>query len=326
MANSIDDVSISIIVPIYNVEKELPRCVESLIGQTHKNLEIILVDDGSPDNCPAMCDEYAKKDSRIRVIHKENGGLSDARNAGILAATGKWLLYVDSDDYIEADSCEKLLSVAEREDVDFVQGAYEAISYANECRKTKVYRCSIPHAGNDIYQAREFLIYSIKHDEVVFSAWCRLYRRDFVLSNNLLYAKGLLFEDLQLFPFLFFAAKKIAYIDYPFYKYFLRESSIIQSKPNERKRKSTIKIFNEMKAMFDNLDDLELQTWCYRLLIRNYIPRAMCDGIHGWQIPGVNFFFALRYAVNLKDFIKVFGFTFAPFILRRYYQRAIKKA
>ena len=91
---------ISVIVPIYNVEKYLDKCVDSIINQTYKNLEIILVDDGSPDNCPQMCDDYAKKDSRIRVVHKENGGLSDARNAGMKVATGEYVSFIDSDDYI----------------------------------------------------------------------------------------------------------------------------------------------------------------------------------------------------------------------------------
>ena len=92
---------ISIIVPIYNVEKYLERCVDSLVNQTYENIEIILVDDGSPDYCPQLCDEYAKKDSRIVVIHKKNGGLSDARNYGLCKASGEYILYVDSDDYIE---------------------------------------------------------------------------------------------------------------------------------------------------------------------------------------------------------------------------------
>ena len=95
---------ISIIVPVYKVEKYLDKCVESIVEQTYKNLEIILVDDGSPDNCPAMCDEWAQKDSRIKVIHKENGGLSSARNAGLDACTGEYIYFLDSDDYI-ADNC-----------------------------------------------------------------------------------------------------------------------------------------------------------------------------------------------------------------------------
>ncbi|MDI1303790.1 MAG: glycosyltransferase, partial [bacterium] len=91
---------ISIIIPIYGVEKYIDKCILSVINQTYKNLEIILVDDGSPDNCPAICDQYAKKDSRIRVIHKINGGLSSARNSGIDIATGKYITFVDSDDSI----------------------------------------------------------------------------------------------------------------------------------------------------------------------------------------------------------------------------------
>lgn len=92
---------ISVIVPIYKVESYLHRCVDSILEQTYQNLEIILVDDGSPDNCPSICDEYAEKDSRVKVIHKKNGGLSDARNAGMLVATGEYLMFVDSDDWLE---------------------------------------------------------------------------------------------------------------------------------------------------------------------------------------------------------------------------------
>lgn len=102
---------ISIIVPVYKVEKYLDKCVESIVEQTYKNLEIILVDDGSPDNCSAMCDEWAQKDSRIKVIHKENGGLSSARNAGLDACTGDYIGFVDSDDWIEPDMYEYLLNI-----------------------------------------------------------------------------------------------------------------------------------------------------------------------------------------------------------------------
>ena len=101
---------ISIIIPVYKVEEYLDECVKSIINQTYKNLEIILVDDGSPDRCPQMCDEWAKKDSRIRVIHKQNGGLSSARNAGLDIATGEYIGFVDSDDYIDHQMFEKLMN------------------------------------------------------------------------------------------------------------------------------------------------------------------------------------------------------------------------
>ena len=116
-----DDPKISIIVPVYKVEPYLRKCLDSIINQTYQNLEIILVDDGSPDNCGAICDEYAAQDGRIKVIHKENGGVSSARNAGLDAATGEWIGFVDSDDQVELDMFESLLRGA------MVQGADIAI-------------------------------------------------------------------------------------------------------------------------------------------------------------------------------------------------------
>lgn len=102
---------ISIVIPVYKVELYLEKCIESIINQTYKNLEIIIVDDGSPDNCPKICDEYAQKDNRIKVIHKENGGLSDARNAGIDVAAGKYIAFVDSDDYVSNDYIEYMYNL-----------------------------------------------------------------------------------------------------------------------------------------------------------------------------------------------------------------------
>ncbi len=106
---------ITVVVPVYKVEKYIDRCVTSIINQTYKNLQIILVDDGSPDNCGKICDEYAKKDNRIEVIHKENGGLSDARNAGINIAKGKYIAFVDSDDYVANDYIEYMYKILKKE-------------------------------------------------------------------------------------------------------------------------------------------------------------------------------------------------------------------
>ena len=111
---------VSVVVPIYKVEKYLDRCVQSIINQTYENLEIILVDDGSPDNCPDMCDEYAKADSRVTVVHKPNGGLPDARNAGLDVASGEFILFVDSDDWIESQTVAELIEIIEKHNVDFV--------------------------------------------------------------------------------------------------------------------------------------------------------------------------------------------------------------
>ena len=109
---------ISIIVPVFNVEKYIERCVKSIENQSYRNLEIILVDDESPDRCPQICDEYAKRDERIKVLHKKNGGLSDARNAGLDVATGEYIAFVDSDDWVETDFIETLYRNAESENAD----------------------------------------------------------------------------------------------------------------------------------------------------------------------------------------------------------------
>lgn len=113
---------VSIIVPVYNVEKYLDRCINSLVNQTLKDIEIILVDDGSPDSCPELCDEYAEKDNRIKVIHKENGGLGFARNSGLDMASGEYFAFADSDDYVDLDFYEKLYTAAKSGNYDLVQG------------------------------------------------------------------------------------------------------------------------------------------------------------------------------------------------------------
>ena len=123
---------ISVVVPVYKVERLLGRCVDSLRCQTFRDLEIILVDDGSPDNCPGMCDAMALQDRRIRVVHKKNGGLSSARNAGMRAATGTYIGFVDSDDSVEPDMYEKMLAVMEREQVDFVMSDYIRVPVVGE--------------------------------------------------------------------------------------------------------------------------------------------------------------------------------------------------
>ena len=118
---------VSVIVPVYKVEKYLNRCVNSILNQTYKDLEVILVDDGSPDSCPEICDGYAQKDKRVKVIHKENGGQGSARNSGLDVARGEYILFVDSDDYIAKNLIEITLQKAERFDADMVIFDYASV-------------------------------------------------------------------------------------------------------------------------------------------------------------------------------------------------------
>ena len=123
---------VSVIVPVYNVEKYLDRCVESIVNQTYRNLEIILVDDGSPDNCPQMCDDWAKKDERIKVLHKSNGGVSSARNFGINESSGEYISFIDSDDYIRNDMLEIIIKVADKYNADMVRCSYNIDTYGKD--------------------------------------------------------------------------------------------------------------------------------------------------------------------------------------------------
>ena len=121
------DVLVTIVLPIYNVEKYLHRSVESVVNQTYRNIEILLVDDGSPDNCPALCDEWAEKDDRVRVIHKPNGGLSSARNSGIAAARGEYIFFLDSDDFVQPNLVERCVNTARQTDAQVVVYGYDRL-------------------------------------------------------------------------------------------------------------------------------------------------------------------------------------------------------
>ena len=302
---------ISIIVPVYKVEQYLERCVNSLINQTYKNIEIILVDDGSPDQCPQMCDDYASEDSRIKVIHKKNGGLSDARNAGLRIATGEYVMYVDSDDYIELDSCEKLIKNAV-DNVDVVVGAYK------EIRPTGVsFQQHTNLNENKIYTAKEYVVHSIEKNEWYAPAWLNLYRRAFLIDNDLYYKVGYYFEDIEMLPRLFLANPNVRYIDYPFYNYVIREDSIMTSSVTEEKINMTIDIYSEWMECFSTVNDKELQTYLRGILVKYYMTTVRKMHIMGWKINELDFKFAWKYALNGREKIKILLFEFFPRVFLR---------
>lgn len=303
---------ISIVVPVYKVEQYLDRCVESLINQTYKNIEIILVDDGSPDNCPAMCDKYAERDRRIKVVHKENGGLSDARNAGIDAACGKYLLLVDSDDYIEKDSCEKLLSCMVSTDVDFVVGVIREIR-----GNTIVYQRRSLIECNCSYSNTDFIVNSIIANEWYAPAVLNLYSLSFLNKHKLRFKSGILHEDMEFLPRLYLEARKISYLDYPFYNYEIRENSITTSNNNIKKTNSLLQIYASWKRQFDEISDSKLQRVLYGVLIKHYLHSCRELGIEKWLVEGLTFRFSLKYSLNFKERIKCMIFEIMPYFYIR---------
>lgn len=210
---------ISVIVPVYNVAEYLPRCMDSLLSQTYKNFEIILVDDGSPDDCPVLCDKYEKEYKFIHTIHKENGGLSDARNAGMQIANGEYVTFVDSDDYVNPLYLELL--------VDGIEGG----ANISVCDFKEVYdgkseqKLKIEQINIDVLEAKDGLIeilYQKFHDV---AAWGILLPYD--LAKKYPFPKGKLFEDLYTTYHFYLESNHVAFIRAPLYYYFQRKDSIM---------------------------------------------------------------------------------------------------
>lgn len=198
---------VSIIVPVYKVEQYLKRCMDSVLNQTYKNIEIILVDDGSPDNCPALCDEYAKIDSRVRVIHKENGGLSSARNVALDSVKGDYIFFVDSDDWLALDTLEVLNEYLEKD--------YDMISF----QRTYLTEEKVVEKGEknpkdmDVSQYIDASFLG-RYD---FFVTTKIFKTE--VFNNVRFLEGRNYEDLEVMHRLFLNMKKVVGLDYFLYYY-----------------------------------------------------------------------------------------------------------
>ena len=212
---------ISVVIPIYKVEAYLERCIKSVLSQTYKNLEIILVDDGSPDNCPRICDTWAQIDNRIRVIHKKNGGLSDARNAGLAAASGEYIGFIDSDDWIHPQMYEKLHRIMQKEKGEIAACAFQKVNGINEELMNEI-RQDGQIFCYDTEEAMRRLITEQGLEQVV---WNKLYKRELLEGINFAYGK---YNEDEFWTYQIIArAKKVITISYVGYFYFQRSDSII---------------------------------------------------------------------------------------------------
>lgn len=213
---------ISIVVPIYNVEKYLKKCVDSIINQTYKNLEIILVDDGSPDNCSKICDEYARQDSRIKVIHKENGGLSEARNAGMKIATGEYISFIDSDDWIKSEMIEDMYNRMIEDKSDLASsGVLWVDENGVEIRNATV-------SENCVLNTEQALSELINDGKLKQHVWNKLYKTD--LIKNIPFDKGKYHEDVFWSYQVIGKAEKISVEKNSYYYYVQRSESIMGEK------------------------------------------------------------------------------------------------
>ena len=207
---------ISVIIPIYNVEEFLPDCLDSVLAQTYWNLEIILVNDGSPDNCGAICDQYAETDSRITVIHKANGGLSDARNAGLDVCSGVLISFIDSDDMVLPDFIETMYENLKKYDAD--------ISMVSSFRSLADMEVISETDRTFFYEHYEDFLIDEQVTEPLIEVWKKLYKKE--IWKGLRFPKGLKSEDTFVFPYVIFN-RKIVYSERQLYYYRLNPNSIM---------------------------------------------------------------------------------------------------
>lgn len=292
-----DNPLISVIVPIYKVEPYLRRCLDSIVNQTYTNLEIILVDDGSPDGCPAICDEYAAKDSRIIVIHKENGGLSDARNAGLDICKGEYISFVDSDDWIADCFIEVLFKSIQDTNAEIGICGYiqTSSSYTTKYNVSNVIKTTLSsiEATTKLW-SKERITYV--------TVWGKLYNR--FLWKNVRFPKGLIHEDEYTSYILLYNAKKTVCIDIPLYYYYQRLDSIMAGA-----RPSSIRVLKarwERYEYFRNhqekeIVDLCLNTLCWDLLFAYNQVKIGKKNILGFKDAHD---ILKKYRISVKDFEK----------------------
>lgn len=231
-------INVSLIIPVYNVEKYLCKCMESAIGQTLKYIEIIIVNDGSTDNCASIIEEYAARDERVKVINQENKGLSAARNTGIMVAKGEYLAFLDSDDWVTPGFLEKMYNTAKEKDADIVI-----------CNHTKVVEGVVEfpvkrHFRSDEITSFEALRKVISDTEIKSFAWDKLYKRSLFTQNDISYPQGLYFEDMATTFKLFYYSSKIATIKDCLYYY--------------RQRLGGLSKRPELKRIYDNIKAVEI--------------------------------------------------------------------
>lgn len=294
---------ISIIVPVYQVEDVLERCIKSLINQTYENIEVILVDDGSTDKSSEICDEYSKKDSRVIAIHKKNGGLSDARNYGIKSSTGEYILFVDSDDYIEKDTCEKFTNFIKEKRPDIIAGN------AIRIEDTKKILMSHSYYGDIMISGEEYLLKELSSKSMYMAAWLNLYKKDFLLENELLFKKGLLHEDEQFTPRTFLKANEVMGVNMYFYNYVIRNNSITKKSSLINNALHIIETCKEMEILYNALEDRKLRCELKDSLVTKYLYAFQIGQLYGREYKDIiDKKFLINNAKSLKNRLKVMLF------------------
>lgn len=255
---------ISVIVPVYKVEKYLERCIDSILAQTFTDFELILIDDGSPDGCPEICDHYAKTDRRIKVIHQKNSGVSVARNAGLDIMTGKYVMFVDSDDALHTEILNVLHYLSETDEADL--SICGATVFDTDCLPDDI-KFALP-ITSQIYDGKQVFNSLITIPINRAAPWGKLYRRE--LFDNIRFKPGITYEDLQLYPYILARAKKIVSCPLPLYYYFVLDGSgsAMRSPLSEKKFVAIDIQYDHYKFYRSNSAEKSAMISAYKLMLK----------------------------------------------------------
>ena len=266
------NVKISVIVPVYNVEKWLNMCIDSILAQSYKNLEIILVNDGSTDKSKDICDSYSKKDNRVRVLNIKNSGQSVARNIGLKEAKGDYILFIDSDDYISDKAIiEKFINILDSNNYDFIYTSYCRFEDGNEEKITEILPISLTNDEIKNKEGKDILVDLLNKNSFHHAPYLKVCRQEFILNNKLFFREGYYHEDAEWTFKVFYYAKKIFIYDKPWYMRRMRENSTITSRNESAICKKLcdrliiaddlIKFFEKENASKVIIDDLVRMYW-----------------------------------------------------------------
>lgn len=292
---------ISIIIPVYKVEKYLNRCVNSVVNQSYENIEIILVDDGSPDKCPEICEEWTRKDCRVKVIHKKNGGLSDARNKGLECAEGAYVCFVDSDDYVAKTYVETLygLICSKKTDISAVS-LNEVFTLEPEINKNTAGEVIIT-----VFEGKDALKQLFFNDTFANYAWNKMYKRD--LFEDIKFPVGRKMEDLGTTYKLLLKAERIAYSTEVLYYYFQREDSILH-KVNldfyRDKFELSRERYEKIQGVYPDLRENDF--FYFGVLLETYPKLYALFQEYDWKNAAKEVFSKCREMVALKDKLKYY--------------------
>lgn len=257
---------ISIIVPVYNVENYLSACLDSILSQSYKNLEVIVIDDGSTDFSLQIAEKYAEKDDRVKVFSYENEGQSAARNHGLSASTGSYIVFVDADDIILPDSLEIMMAFLKENNADIVEGEIiTGVIYKNKIKKSKIVY--------DVFNNKEAIEKVLYQNKMLPSPWGKLYKSE--LFENIRFKKGIIYEDLDIFYRIYEKATKLIYLNFPVYFYRNNEKSTINTwRP---KRLDVLSVTENLENyIFEKYPDL-LPAAKDRRLSANFNMFALCS-------------------------------------------------